>query len=160
MKDKQFYLKTGFVMAAIVIVLFFVKIWIVDPFATIKSGSIMRYNQEQPQGPGAVEEHRNFSKEKVKISWRDSAKYVDQYVVTEGEIVSGYNNGTVCYLNFDKNYKQYLTLVIFSTKFSRFPDKPEKYYLGKTVRIEGRIKDYKGRQEIILGGQESITVIR
>jgi hypothetical protein len=159
MKDKEFYVKLVFVTGAILLVLFYGQKWILKPLLANSARTAAAEPAVQADVPQTVENPRNFSKEKVKISWRDAAKYVDSYVVLEGEIVSSYNNGTVCYLNFDKDYKNWLTLVIFSTKFSRFPEKPEKYYLGKKVRVEGRIKEYKGRTEIILGGRESITVL-
>jgi len=151
--------KLVFVTAAILLVLFYGQKWIIKPLIANNAKSASAEQPVTAAAPQTAERPRNFSKEKVNISWRDAAKHVDEYVVLEGEIVSSYNNGTVCYLNFDKDYKSWLTLVIFSTKFSRFPDKPEKYYLHKKVRVEGRIKEYKGRTEIILGGKESITVL-
>jgi len=158
MKNKEFYVKLVFVTAAILLVLFYGQKWIIKPLiANNRQAAVSE--SAVPEASSLTDKPRNFSKEKVKINWRDAAKYVDSYVVTEGEIVSSYNNGTVCYLNFDKDYKNWLTLVIFSTKFSRFPDSPEKFYKGKKVRVEGRIKEYKGRVEIILGGKESITVM-
>lgn len=162
MKNKEFYIKTVFVTVAVLLVLFYGQRWIIKPLmagqkqASVVEPAAVSTTVSAALSPGKP---RNFSKEKVNISWRDAAKYVDSYVVLEGEIVSTFNNGTVCYLNFDKDYKNWLTLVIFATKFSRFPDSPEKYYKGKKVRVEGRIKEYKGRVEIILGGKESITVL-
>ena len=158
MKNKEFYVKLVFVTAAILLVLFYGQKWIIKPLIA-NSRQVAVSGSVAPEVSSSTVKPRNFSKEKVKINWRDAAKYVDSYVVIEGEIVSSYNNGTVCYLNFDKDYKNWLTLVIFSTKFSRFPDSPEKFYKGKKIRVEGRIKEYKGRVEIILGGKESITVM-
>ena len=153
-------MKLVFVTAAILLVLFYGAKWIIKPLISDSSRTAV---SEQPAqaaaAPQTAEKSRNFNKENIKIDWRDSAKHVDSYVITEGVIVSSYNNGTVCYLNFDNDYKNTLSLVIFSTKFSRFPDSPEKFYKGKKVRVEGRIKEYKGRTEIILGGRESITIL-
>ena len=161
MNNKEFYFKGTFIVVAVVVVLFFAKTWIVDPLVKGNTQVAMAEAVMSASAPAPERDAkpRNYSKEKVKINWRDAAKYVDAYVEIEGEIVSSYNNGKVCYLNLDKDYKNWLTLVIFATKFSRFPEKPEKFYLGKKVKVEGRIKDYKGRVEIILGGKESITVL-
>ena len=160
MKNREFYVKLVFVTAAILLVLFYGQKWIIKPLIANSNRTAV---SEQPspaaEAPQTAQKPRNFSKENIKIDWRDAAKHVDAYVITEGVIVSSYNNGTVCYLNFDKDYKNTLSLVIFSTKFSRFPDSPEKFYKGKKVRVEGRIKEYKGRTEIILGGKESITIL-
>ncbi|MCE5300270.1 MAG: hypothetical protein LLG37_05285 [Spirochaetia bacterium] len=149
----QFAARTLFVTACAVVVLFFAKLWIVDPI-TVRPADRAVY-QAQPQHGSDIQ----YSKEKVKIDWHDAAKYVDRYVETEGVIVASYRNDKVCYLNFDKNYRDNLSLVVFATRFNRFPDNLEKFYLNKKVRVEGRIKEYKGRLEIILGGVESIKII-
>ncbi|MEI7542124.1 MAG: OB-fold nucleic acid binding domain-containing protein [bacterium] len=159
MNNKDFYFKTAFVTVAVLLVIFSGKMWIVNPLMSNSRQVIASAPATQGESSFAGNQEKRFSKEKININWKDAAKYVDSYVIFEGEIVSAYNNGKVCYLNLDKDYKNSITLVIFSTKFSRFPDKPEKCYLGKKVRVEGRIKDYKGRLEIILGGTESIKVL-
>jgi len=40
--------------------------------------------------------------------------------------------------------------VIFSSDQYKFVQSPEEYYLNKTVRIRGEIKEYQGKPEIIL----------
>lgn len=156
---KEFLLRAAVVAAAAVLVLFCVKIWIVDP--------LVRSNPAK-EGPGVQAggvdtskyiPDREWNKEKVKIKYTDAPAFLGRYVETGGEIVSSYNSGKVCYLNFNKNYREYLSLVIFASNFNRFPAKPEAYYLGKKVIVEGRIKDYKGRLEIVLGSQDQIKVI-
>ncbi|MBU7046436.1 MAG: thermonuclease family protein, partial [Theionarchaea archaeon] len=44
------------------------------------------------------------------ITWKDADKYYNQYVIVEGTIVSTYNSGNVCFLNFHTNY-HYFTAV-------------------------------------------------
>lgn len=79
----------------------------------------------------------------------------------EGKIVDGYKSRTnTVFLNFDKPYPNHcLTAVIFSSAAINFPDDPQKYYEGKTVRIHGLIKEYEGRPEIILKDRSQIEVI-
>lgn len=154
---KEFVLRAVVVAAAAVLVLFCIKMWIVDPL--VKSAPA-----KDVPGAGSVDTSkyipdREWQKDKVKIKYTDAPAFLGRYVEVEGEIVSSYNSGKVCYLNFDKNYKETLSLVIFASNYNRFPANPEKYYLNKTIRIEGRIKDYKGRLEIVLGSQDQIKVI-
>ncbi|MBU7045111.1 MAG: thermonuclease family protein, partial [Theionarchaea archaeon] len=92
------------------------------------------------------------------IDWRDAHKYYDQYVIIEGTIVSTFNSGTVCFLNFDTNY-QCFTAVIFASDFLGFPFIPEVFYLGKKVYIIGIIKEYNGSPEIIVKTPDQIRII-
>jgi endonuclease YncB( thermonuclease family) len=96
----------------------------------------------------------------VKIDYRDAHAFAGRYVIIEGEIVRTKNTGKVTFLDFDKDWKNNLSIVIFSRDARKFPEPPEKLYLGKTIRIEGKIKIYKGRPEIVLSDPRSIKVMQ
>ncbi len=100
----------------------------------------------------------NLKKQGIQIKWQDAAKYVGKYVIVQGEIVSSYNNGDVCFMNFDKNFDKSLSLTIFGYNLGKFHEHPEKYYYDKTVSACGTIKEYKGRLEIILSEPNQIEV--
>ncbi len=148
----DFYKKTAVITVAIILILFLAKRLIIDEIKNINNShktEIHKYKTDT-----------DFkTKEKKSINWKESYKFIGEYVETEGEIVSSYNNGRVCFLNFHKDYKKYLTLVIFASDFKKFSDKPEKYYLGKKVKVEGRIKEYQGRPEIIIKTPDQIKII-
>lgn len=93
------------------------------------------------------------------IRWDEAHKYYGQTVTVEGKIVTTYNSGKACFLNFHPNYKKYFTAVIFKSAFSRFPSNPEDFYYGKEVHITGKIKEYKGKPEIIVNDPSQIKVI-
>ncbi|MFH1018446.1 MAG: hypothetical protein V1798_09730 [Pseudomonadota bacterium] len=92
------------------------------------------------------------------ISWEDAAKYVGKEVTVTGTIVAANNTGKVCFLNFDKDYKKSLSVVIFAGNFSKFPPDPEGYYLNKIVEVTGLIKDHNGTPEIIISGPDRIRI--
>ena len=52
--------------------------------------------------------------------------------------------------------KQELTLVIFSSNFSKFED-VEKLE-GKTVRVTGKVTEYQKRPQIVLDAKEQLKV--
>jgi hypothetical protein len=162
-KKNDFVARVAAIAIASIAVLFFVKLWIVDPVTDVRGSKEGPGSNEQPGEKAsyrsAQTHEKNWSKFKNKITYTDAGKFLGQYVEIEGEIVSSHNSGKICYLNFDKNYKEYIALVIFADNFKRFPAQPEKYYLNKKVRVEGRVKDYKGRLEIILGSTEQIKVL-
>jgi len=148
----DFYKKVLVITVAILIILFAAKRLIIDELKNIKYNKQIdiQTNKKRIDFP---------EKQKISINWKDANNYTGQYVETTGEIVTSYNSGKVCFLNFHKDYKKYLTLVIFASDFKKFPDKPEKYYLGKKIKVEGRIKEYQGRPEIILKTTDQIFII-
>jgi len=93
------------------------------------------------------------------VAWEDAGQYVGKQVTVEGKIVLSKNTGKVCYLNFHPNYKKYLTAVIFASDLPKFPMNPDKFYLNKTVKITGVIKEYQGRPEIILNSPSQISIV-
>lgn len=99
-----------------------------------------------------------FSQQQKAIDWKEARSYAGQEVVVEGVIVRTFNSGRACFLNFHPDYQQYLSLVIFASDFSKFPPRPEEYYLNKKVRVTGRILLYRGRPEVILNSPAQITV--
>lgn len=94
------------------------------------------------------------------ISWRDAAQYYGQKKTVEGKIVASNNTGKVCFLNFHADWKKYFTAVIFASDFNKFPEHPEQYYLNRTVRVSGLIKEYKGKPEIILKSPTQINIVK
>jgi micrococcal nuclease len=94
------------------------------------------------------------------VSWREADKHYGQNRTVEGKIVATNNTGKVCFLNFDRNWRESFTAVIFAGDFDRFPRHPEEHYLGRTVRVTGLIKEYKGKPEIVLKSPEQIEIIK
>ncbi|MBU7045586.1 MAG: thermonuclease family protein [Theionarchaea archaeon] len=92
------------------------------------------------------------------ITWSYASNYYNQYVIVEGTIISTYNSGTVCFLNFDTNYQNFIA-VIFASDFPGFPFIPEVFYLGKRVQIIGIIKEYNGSPEIIVKTPGQIRIL-
>jgi micrococcal nuclease len=93
------------------------------------------------------------------ISWEDASEHYGETVIVEGTIVATYNSGNACFLNFHEDYKTHFSVVIFKSDFGKFPDSPEEYYLNKKVQVEGKIKEYKGKPEIILKDPAKIKII-
>jgi endonuclease YncB( thermonuclease family) len=93
------------------------------------------------------------------IPWDLAGNYIGKYMSVEGKIVRTHNSGKACFLNFHNNWTRYFSLVIFDNVFHRFPEKPEKFYLDKVVRVTGKIKIYRGRPEIVLNRPHQIEII-
>lgn len=93
------------------------------------------------------------------INWREADQYYGCYVIVEGLIVDTYNSGEVCFLNFDPEWQQYFTAVIFACDFPDFSESPEMIYLGRNVQIIGFIREYKGKPEIIVKTPDQIKIL-
>ena len=94
------------------------------------------------------------------ISACNAKEHIGEKQIIEGSVVNGYKSGTdTVFLNFEKPYpNQCFTAVIFSSKLMNFPENPQDYYNGKTVRVLGEIKEYKGTPEIILEDSSQIEI--
>jgi DNA/RNA endonuclease YhcR with UshA esterase domain len=93
------------------------------------------------------------------VSWEDAGRYLGKIITVEGTIIASHNTGKVCFLNFHKNYKQYLSLVIFQSDYAKFKAPVENAYLNKKIQVTGMVKEYKGRSEIIVNNPEQIQVM-
>lgn len=81
-------------------------------------------------------------------------------MIIEGKIASANRSKTnTVFLNLEKSYpNQCFTSVIFSSDQYKFVQNPEDYYLNKTVRIKGEIKEYERKPEIILKDPSQIEI--
>ena len=94
------------------------------------------------------------------VSWKDAADHYGEYRTVEGIVVTTYRSEKAIFLNFHPDYKNHFTTVIFVSDWSNFNEQPEIYYHNKKVRITGKIKEYKGKPEIIVKNKDQIKIIR
>jgi micrococcal nuclease len=90
-----------------------------------------------------------------------AGKYLGRELIVEGKVVDTHRDlkSNTVFLNFEKAYpNQCFTGVIFSSDLYKFVQNPENYYLNKTVRIVGEVKEYRGRPQIILETPNQIEV--
>ncbi|MBI4727561.1 hypothetical protein HY768_10170 [candidate division TA06 bacterium] len=154
----RFIVRVLVVTASLILVLFLFKTWFFPskqvistlspntPPAPSNQQSAVRPNESAPEKSGNV------------ISWEDAGSHIGEYATVAGTIVAAHNSGKACFLNFHPNYRIYFTAVIFASSFNRFPSSPERYYLNKRVQVTGRIKEYKGKPEIILNDPSQISI--
>jgi hypothetical protein len=115
-----------------------------------------------------------FAAETV-VSFQDAPKFYNQTKTVEGTIATTFCDDQRCFLNFDKDFRKYLSAVI-DTKdvpnFTKAADSKtrqaelEKLFAGKKVQVTGAITEYKskdatkpGRPQITLTATTNIKVI-
>lgn len=108
------------------------------------------------------------------VPFQEAPQFYNQVKTVEGTIVNTFCDDKRCFLNFDKDFRKYLSAVIDSAdlpKFTKATGKElqaemEKNYAGKKVHITGMITEYKskdatkpGRPQIMLTEASKIKVL-
>ncbi len=92
------------------------------------------------------------------VSWQEAREYIGQRVRVKGEVVSTYDSGEAVFLNFAEDYEDTFTAVIFASDKYKFEVNPAEFYLHKSVRVRGKVKQYKGAPEIIVKTPQQIKI--
>jgi micrococcal nuclease len=87
----------------------------------------------------------------------EAKNFLGQEMIVEGKVAEVYvSKKNNVFLNFERPYpNQCFSAVIFSENLKNFKEDPQKFYLKK-VRILGKIKEYRGKPQIILENQNQI----
>ena len=108
------------------------------------------------------------------VSFQDAPKFYNHTKTVEGTIAATFCDDKRCFLNFDKDFRKFLSAVISAENFSKFSKATgkelqaeiEKMYVGKKVQIIGAITEYKskdasqpGRPQIALAATTDIKVL-
>ena len=122
-----------------------------------------KWAEQKPLLPPSPGKFENLTSKKTGLEIIfacNSGNYYGKEAIVEGKIIDAYRSKTnTVFLNFEKPYPNHcFTGVIFSSDQYKFIQNPENYYLNKTVRIRGEIKEYQGKPEIILKAPAQIEI--
>jgi len=87
--------------------------------------------------------------------------YIGQTRTVQGKVLNAYKSSKCIFLNFGADWHSDFTAVIFKSSFDAFYDKgidPVTFYKGKTIRVNGRIREYNG-PEIVVNAPYEIEVV-
>lgn len=99
----------------------------------------------------------DIGKPEAVISPLEAGNYHGRVVTVKGFVADVYQSEKVAYLNFVEKFPNNpFTAVIFSSKFSDFPDIIK--YKNKDVEVTGRVSKYKEKAQIILNSPKQIEV--
>lgn len=88
---------------------------------------------------------------------KDAKGKVGETITVEAKVAEVNKTEKIVRLNLGARFpKQELTLVIFSSNFSKF-EEVEKLE-GKTVRVTGKVTEYQKRPQIVLESKEQLKV--
>ena len=97
------------------------------------------------------------------ITAEQAADHVGQTNTVRGVVMStkfaAKAKGKPTFLDIDKVFPNSLfTVVIWGDDRSKFDDAPEKKFKGKTVRVTGKIIEYRGMPEIVVHDPKQIVI--
>ncbi len=152
---KTYLLKSAFILAAAVVILF---------------GAVMTTNaQDSPQKSKASKTAKFESVAKTDAAYtaaidahdkEAAAKMTDKEGSFKGKVAKLFfpRGGGIVILNFDKDYKTAMTAVLKKSDFSKFPDITQ--LDGKEIVVSGTFIDYQGNPEIILSDPGQIKIVK
>jgi DNA/RNA endonuclease YhcR with UshA esterase domain len=97
-------------------------------------------------------------KAEARITPEQAAKKIGESAVVRGKVVQVNKREKVCNLNFGGSFpKHVFEAVIFATDFKTFPELEK--LEGKTVELNGKITDYKGKPQMVLKTRSQLKVV-
>ncbi len=84
------------------------------------------------------------------MDWQEAEQHPGERLIVEGKIVDSYVSKKACFLHFGEDGEKRLSLVVFASAYDRFPDRPDRLYKGKSIRVAGMVKKHDCRPEIVV----------
>lgn len=94
------------------------------------------------------------------IPYEAATDYIGESCLVYGTIVEARTVGSRCFLNFHKDYRRHLTVVIHRDHFDAFPQPPETMYRGQKITVHGRVGEFQGRPELVVTRPQQITILK
>jgi hypothetical protein len=99
------------------------------------------------------------------VPYTDAAKYYNQTKTIEGTVAGTFCNDKMCFLNFHKEFKKFVSAVIMASDFAKFSKVPatqlqaelDKMYTGKKVQVTGMLTEYKSKSDGVGRPQLNLT---
>jgi DNA/RNA endonuclease YhcR with UshA esterase domain len=97
------------------------------------------------------------------ITAKEAAQHIGEVQTVRGVVVSARyaarSKGQPTFLNLDQPYPDTIfTVVIWGSDRAKFATPPEKAFDGKTVRVTGKITEYRGTPEIVVHDPSQIVI--
>jgi uncharacterized coiled-coil protein SlyX len=92
------------------------------------------------------------------ISWEEADKHLGEQATVEGRVVDVHCSPLSCLLAFEPSFNRF-TAVVQARSFDVIPPAElERRYVGKRVRVQGKIEERDGKPEIVLDSPDAIAL--
>jgi DNA/RNA endonuclease YhcR with UshA esterase domain len=87
-------------------------------------------------------------------------KQIDKTSTFTGTVAKVFlpDSNSVVLINFAKNYKEALTVVVYARNFAKFPNLNT--LRGKKVVVTGKVSDYKGQPQVELTDVSALKIVK
>lgn len=92
-----------------------------------------------------------------RVAWDKTHEHYGERVEVVATVVRTHDSGKATFLNFHDDWKGKFTVVIFASKACDFSVNPAEFFVGKEIRVRGKVKKYKGGPEIIVESLDQIA---
>lgn len=93
------------------------------------------------------------------IDHSQAEQYYGQRVTVQLTVTAIYRSSRVIWLMGDQDRDRNFKVVIFPEDWGKWPDRPDRYYKGKTIRVTGLIERYRDWPEIIVNDPSQIELV-
>lgn len=88
----------------------------------------------------------------------EATNKVGKVAVIKGKVAQVTKRDTIIYLNFEKKFPDHVfTAIIRKEAFAEFPDVEK--LAGKTVEVDGKVVEYKGKPQIVLTRKHQLRAV-
>lgn len=92
-----------------------------------------------------------------RVAWDKTHEHYGKKVEVVATVVRTHDSGKATFLNFHEEWKGKFTVVIFASKACDFSVVPADFFVGKEIRVRGKVKKYKGGPEIVVESIDQIA---
>src|SRR5262245_22756129 len=92
------------------------------------------------------------------VSASVAALFLGETKVVEDSVVAGERDGNTVRLRLGRQ-APHLTVSILVGLLNNFPPDPERFYVGKRVRVAGTIQSFRGAPEIVVRDVADLQVV-
>lgn len=93
------------------------------------------------------------------VPWGEARQHVGRTITVGGKIVLTNNTGSVCFLNFVKDWQGRFYVIILRDALNVWPQAPEDYFANKTIAVTGEVKLRDGTPQIQVRKADQIRII-
>jgi phosphatidylserine/phosphatidylglycerophosphate/cardiolipin synthase-like enzyme len=93
------------------------------------------------------------------VDHTQAGQYYGQKVTVQLTVKTTYRSERVIWLMGDQDRAHNFKVVIFPEIWDQWPDRPDRYYKGKTIRVTGLVERYRDWPEIIVNDPSQIEIV-
>ena len=94
------------------------------------------------------------------VEWHQAHRFLGQTITIKGKVVDARNTGTVCFLNFHRNWQDKFYVIIFESSLHSWDEPPQEYFLNQQILVAGKVTQHKGRPQIRIQDPSQIVIAK